>query len=71
MTHASLVTRGRKEHVRPAACPGELEPVEIRRHWVRGKVEQLYRCDACGAVLGLVGETVEWSMTAADWDILG
>lgn len=71
MTHAWLVARDRKEHVKPVLCAGELKDVETRRHWVKGTVERLMGCDECGSVLGLVGETVEWSMNAADWKTLG
>ena len=71
MTHAWLVARDRKEHVKPALCPGEMKVFETRRHWVKGTVENVLKCDQCGAVLGLVGETVEWSMNASDWNSLG
>jgi hypothetical protein len=71
MTHAWLVAQGRKGNVRPTVCPGELKPIEIRGHWLPGKVERLYKCDDCGSVLGLVGDTVEWSMSAANWTVLG
>lgn len=70
VTHAETVIRGRKEHVRPAVCPGELTPVRTRRHWAKGVAEQIYQCQDCGAVLGLVGETVDWTMNASDWSAL-
>ncbi len=70
MTHAWLVAQGRKEHVRPTVCPGELTPVESRRHWVHGAAEQVYRCDECQSVLGLVGDTVHWAMKTEDWKSL-
>jgi hypothetical protein len=71
MTHAWVVAQGRKEHVRPTVCAGKLTPLETRRHWVSGTAERLLRCNDCGAVLALVGETVDWSMNAADWKTLG
>ena len=67
MKHASLIAQGRKEHVRPSACLGDLTPLETRRHWVHGAAEQIFHCDECRSVLGLVGDTVEWSMKADDW----
>ncbi len=67
MNHASMIARGRKQHVHPAACLGELEPLQTRRHWARDAAERLYHCKDCGAVLGMVGEHVEWSMSAVDW----
>ena len=70
MTHAKLVSGGRKEHVKPTVCTGELSPVESRRQWVRGSVEKVYQCDDCQSVLGLVGDTVEWSMNLSDWKTL-
>src|SRR5262249_31311470 len=63
MTHTWLVGRGRKEYVKLAICRGELMPIDIRPRWVRGTVEERYRCHSCGAMLGLVNETVDWSMS--------
>ncbi|GAC1450136.1 MAG: hypothetical protein NVSMB9_34400 [Isosphaeraceae bacterium] len=71
MTHAEMIGQGRKEHVRLAVCTGKLEPLHTRRHWAKGTAEHLFQCQECGAVLGLVGENVEWSMSAASWGSLG
>jgi hypothetical protein len=65
-----VIHRKRKEHVRPAVCSGELAPLDTRRHWVSGAAENLLKCNDCGAVLGLVDDCVEWSMSAADWKCL-
>jgi hypothetical protein len=67
MTHAGIVAQGRKEHVKPVVCPGEIESLLTRPQWAKGSADHRFQCRDCGAVLGLVGHCVAWSMTAADW----
>jgi hypothetical protein len=71
MIHVWTLAQGRKGGIRLVNCSGELAPVSRRPAWISNAAERLFQCQDCGAVLGLVGDSVDWTMSAADWKSLG
>ena len=71
MNHASLVAPSRREDVQPTICPGELMPLATRRHWASGALEQIFHCEECRSILGVIGDTVQWSINETCWKGLG
>lgn len=71
MTHAWALTQGRNKRVKVVDCAGELAPLEARPAWHATAGERLFKCADCGSVLGLIGDSVDWAVSAADWKSLG
>lgn len=71
MTHAWTLTQDRKAQIKVVDCSGALAPIQRQPTWASKSAERLFQCRDCGTVLSLVGDCVDWSMSAADWKVLG